>query len=106
LCPYTTRAPAQYHLYLHDALPIWAGGGLETARLVGFDSFLPDPTPANSLQPDPILGTEFVYNPGFDGWMAHIYLWGHNPEGMFEDRKSTRLNSSHVKTSYAVFCLQ
>src|SRR6266700_5305503 len=23
-----------------------------------------------------------------------------------EDRKSTRLNSSHVKSSYAVFCLQ
>src|SRR5690606_9211747 len=23
----------------------------------------------------------------------------------FQDRKSTRLNSSHVKTSYAVFCL-
>src|SRR5690606_40922681 len=23
-----------------------------------------------------------------------------------KDRKSTRLNSSHVKTSYAVFCLQ
>src|SRR5690606_28476342 len=25
---------------------------------------------------------------------------------MGEDRKSTRLNSSHVKTSYAVFCLK
>src|SRR5690606_41571103 len=24
----------------------------------------------------------------------------------FEDRKSTRLNSSHVKISYAVFCLR
>src|SRR5439155_7572902 len=24
----------------------------------------------------------------------------------FEDRKSTRLNSSHVATSYAVFCLK
>src|SRR5690606_33937543 len=24
----------------------------------------------------------------------------------FKDRKSTRLNSSHVKTSYAVFCLK
>src|SRR3989442_3215584 len=24
----------------------------------------------------------------------------------FEDRKSTRLNSSHVRTSYAVFCLK
>src|SRR5690606_42100680 len=26
--------------------------------------------------------------------------------GCRADRKSTRLNSSHVKTSYAVFCLQ
>src|SRR5699024_12470385 len=26
--------------------------------------------------------------------------------GPFIDRKSTRLNSSHVSTSYAVFCLQ
>src|SRR5690606_41485097 len=26
--------------------------------------------------------------------------------GCDEDRKSTRLNSSHVKTSYAVFCLK
>src|SRR5690606_41617315 len=25
---------------------------------------------------------------------------------VFEDRKSTRLNSSHVKISYAVFCLK
>src|SRR5690606_41187381 len=25
---------------------------------------------------------------------------------VFQDRKSTRLNSSHVKISYAVFCLQ
>src|SRR5690606_14638703 len=28
------------------------------------------------------------------------------PEGFDEDRKSTRLNSSHVKISYAVFCLK
>src|SRR5690606_42138424 len=26
--------------------------------------------------------------------------------GLFGDRKSTRLNSSHVKISYAVFCLK
>src|SRR5690606_41532555 len=33
---------------------------------------------------------------------------GGNPsEGLFfQDRKSTRLNSSHVKISYAVFCLK
>src|SRR5207302_10913391 len=27
-------------------------------------------------------------------------------EGIRQDRKSTRLNSSHVKISYAVFCLK
>src|SRR5690606_41348696 len=38
--------------------------------------------------------------------------WMLNPRSRLErrgdriDRKSTRLNSSHVKTSYAVFCLQ
>src|SRR5690606_41969380 len=29
-----------------------------------------------------------------------------NAEKVFIDRKSTRLNSSHVKISYAVFCLK
>src|SRR5688572_32662357 len=28
------------------------------------------------------------------------------PEEQFEDRKSTRLNSSHSQISYAVFCLK
>src|SRR5438874_10593818 len=31
-------------------------------------------------------------------------LYDHQPER--EDRKSTRLNSSHVEISYAVFCLK
>src|SRR5690606_40714874 len=30
----------------------------------------------------------------------------HRADGLAEDRKSTRLNSSHVKISYAVFCLK
>src|SRR5690606_41659792 len=29
-----------------------------------------------------------------------------DPAGEISDRKSTRLNSSHVKISYAVFCLK
>src|SRR3712207_7303241 len=29
-----------------------------------------------------------------------------HPEGGHEDRKSTRLNSSHANISYAVFCLK
>src|SRR5690606_41947386 len=37
-----------------------------------------------------------------------IRIAGRNTQGViiFKDRKSTRLNSSHVKSSYAVFCLQ
>src|SRR5690606_40930899 len=37
-----------------------------------------------------------------------IQRWraGPDPTDLFEDRKSTRLNSSHVKISYAVFCLK
>src|SRR5690625_6285268 len=34
--------------------------------------------------------------------VGHTY----NLEDVEEDRKSTRLNSSHVATSYAVFCLK
>src|SRR2546427_6893518 len=30
----------------------------------------------------------------------------HRPPGHTEDRKSTRLNSSHSQISYAVFCLK
>src|SRR5690606_41969087 len=32
--------------------------------------------------------------------------WQIQRTGRFKDRKSTRLNSSHVKISYAVFCLK
>src|SRR5690606_2238742 len=35
-----------------------------------------------------------------------IYPTGHLTEEFIRDRKSTRLNSSHVKISYAVFCLK
>src|SRR5690606_40579657 len=37
---------------------------------------------------------------------AHSEIVGMLPEGNWitRDRKSTRLNSSHVKSSYAVFC--
>src|SRR5690625_5340824 len=42
----------------------------------------------------------------------HAILWSHIPENfpffnrIKGDRKSTRLNSSHVAISYAVFCLK
>src|SRR5699024_11967471 len=40
--------------------------------------------------------------------VAHSFLRAQSPEifPRISDRKSTRLNSSHVSTSYAVFCLK
>src|SRR5690554_7048316 len=38
--------------------------------------------------------------------MAFFLLPRNRPDNLFPDRKSTRLNSSHVRISYAVFCLK
>src|SRR5690606_42066660 len=46
------------------------------------------PAPADAVQPSPML------------------KWGIAGMIILTDRKSTRLNSSHVKISYAVFCLK
>src|SRR5690606_41153080 len=46
--------------------------------------------------------------PAQDPRMAVIRVYeeqGNAPAPPIQDRKSTRLNSSHVKLSYAVFCL-
>src|SRR5690625_1172077 len=43
----------------------------------------------------------------FSGWKGFLFRWlGGYPVERSRDRKSTRLNSSHVAISYAVFCLK
>src|SRR3712207_8048376 len=82
-----------YTLSLHDALPISAAGAGRAAR--GGLSRRPQEAPvvglpqgAHSAVPcDLVHGRWVVRGPG-------------------EDRKSTRLNSSHANISYAVFCLK
>src|SRR3989442_10206087 len=67
-----------YTLSLHDALPIWEGYFCLTSALVGA------------------------------AWGLTVMLL-YPEHGQFHeilDRKSTRLNSSHVRISYAVFCLK
>src|SRR5256885_7800368 len=76
-----------YTLSLHDALPIWAsslGEGLEALR--GRTVLI--------AAGDPLTAA-----------LALIELDG-SPAEMRTDRKSTRLNSSHLVISYAVFCLK
>src|SRR3712207_9401353 len=73
-----------YTLSLHDALPISGHGGGDR---LGVDAG----QGAGQQQFDP---TEHEAEEG-----------GHADAGA-EDRKSTRLNSSHANISYAVFCLK
>src|SRR5690625_4542403 len=57
----------------------------------------PDHYPA----PDSIDDWTVAYPKPFDEFVTH-----YADERGLEDRKSTRLNSSHVAISYAVFCLK
>src|SRR3989442_14385685 len=74
-----------YTLSLHDALPISQGphGDVESIRPVRTGDAVAHP---QRRCPGPLEG-------------VHV-------RSADEDRKSTRLNSSHVRISYAVFCLK
>src|SRR2546422_4887367 len=81
-----------YTLSLHDALPIYPEG----------DARLRVPAREHRLhQRDRLLGAPALLH-------EHVRL-PHHPRSCAdarEDRKSTRLNSSHGYISYAVFCLK
>src|SRR5437870_8235733 len=56
----------------------------------------------------PILGVftvPFRRDPALAAWVSLVSTTETDRSGML-DRKSTRLNSSHVAISYAVFCLK
>src|SRR5205807_10100010 len=94
-----TSTPESYTLSLHDALPI-------------FKSLVVRPD-----TPEPDL--EAVLHDGTGDilirWVGREWIRGVVPQSRLvvdgvieehEDRKSTRLNSSHLVISYAAFCLK
>src|SRR5439155_12638068 len=99
-----TAPPDIYTLSLHDALPICAGephlerpddvlaarAEQHERRRGGCRQPGPHARPAHD-QPDEHRGSEVQTDHGGE---------------VREDRKSTRLNSSHVASSYAGFCLK
>src|SRR5436309_13133826 len=52
------------------------------------------------------LASAFLVSPFESAAVASVDGFGDFVSSMIGDRKSTRLNSSHVKISYAVFCLK
>src|SRR5207249_7598988 len=89
---FTPSPPTQsYTLSLHDALPI------------SFDaSFLPVRRGAAASSP---LTERSRERPASTRSSVH-WRQPRSASGHTTDRKSTRLNSSHVSISYAVFCLK
>src|SRR5699024_11936994 len=94
------NAPTEiYTLSLHDALPIWEPSEeqINEANVTAYMKWLQDER-----------------NLSFNTY-AELWKWSTDEVEMFweslweyfeiTDRKSTRLNSSHVSISYAVFCL-
>src|SRR5690606_39956895 len=57
------------------------------------------------VPPDIILSGDLKFGIDFSRSLAFLMLPKIEPSAT-SDRKSTRLNSSHVKISYAVFCLK
>src|SRR3989442_13992294 len=83
-----------YPLSLHDALPISGGAAyVQDLRLPG------------------MLHARVIRPPSYDARLvvvdsAAVERMPGVVKVVREDRKSTRLNSSHVRISYAVFCLK
>src|SRR5436309_11006277 len=86
LFPYTTLFRSTNRWAVEDA----RARGAEVVALHAYEVPVPAPDAAPSSPVDlPALVAE-----------------AHDSAQQFVDRKSTRLNSSHVKISYAVFCLK
>src|SRR5699024_11427867 len=86
--------PELYTLSLHDALPIWVRKERPIPSIKSPSSKLVLPLPLSPM-------IKLTPEPGEKSNGARFL----NPVKA-TDRKSTRLNSSHVSISYAVFCLK
>src|SRR5690606_41050007 len=95
-----TPTCAIYTLSLHDALPICFAETCVFAKQ-SLGPFLCD----SCLHESPFSRSYGVILPSsLTTVFSRVLIFSTHPP--VSDRKSTRLNSSHVKISYAVFCLK
>src|SRR5690625_2770450 len=85
--------------------------GRELADLVDLlNSLRASPRPVNALALKRSFDTYRVENDSFRAdyrvYSGQVVIYNIQPVDKLQDRKSTRLNSSHVAISYAVFCLK
>src|SRR5205085_10145206 len=97
-------AAGGYTLSLHDALPILREDVQSLLRRI---TIQPDETLSKRFPAEMPCRIQIILKDGrmlssekqdYEGFYTRPLSW--------EDRKSTRLNSSHSQISYAVFCLK
>src|SRR5690606_39838736 len=93
---YDTAPAAISPLSLHDALPI-------CSSFSNYGALIDVSAPGSSIVSTLNSGTQ---GPGSPSYASYSGTSMAAPHVAGVDRKSTRLNSSHVKISYAVFCLK
>src|SRR5690606_41901312 len=102
--PNPPPTPAAYPLPLHDALPIL----VEPWSFVAAGTLIPPNKVVRSGEM--VMGNPFrvvrTLTPKDREWIEYAWTVYVKRAKEYIDRKSTRLNSSHVKISYAVFCLK
>src|SRR5690606_40892409 len=93
---------ASYTLSLHDALPILIRYDTGDIGIMDIVDGSPVLTQVEGRKIDAVTNTkgEIISN------NIMLLLNNYHELNQCQDRKSTRLNSSHVKISYAVFCLK
>src|SRR5690606_39590529 len=99
-CLYATSTTETHTLPLHDALPISSGPSAHrwvTASAVSGSTSAQEPSGSMTRTPSVVS----ISRPCAASTTSRMTL-----PLTAQDRKSTRLNSSHVKISYAVFCLK
>src|SRR5207253_9920994 len=105
--PFSTPSTTAFStLSLHDALPIFhVGVGHDddavVAQLRQVEFFAPDAASQRRDHRPDLVAAQHLVEPR----LLHVQNLAFDGQDRL-DRKSTRLNSSHVAISYAVFCLK
>src|SRR5690606_40175626 len=103
---YVQTTPHVLTLSLHDALPIYDGCSADCQVEAGYACSTPNYScTVLTYCGDGVINSGEQCDDG-DIVRGDTAIWNDGCSGVctLEDRKSTRLNSSHVKISYAVFC--
>src|SRR5690606_40082474 len=95
--------PARSALALHDALPIFPAGKVVQRRRTLHDTVTNGECRVVPRTTNRVANyNAILQRPA----VVRAHCTNRTQSSVVADRKSTRLNSSHVKISYAVFCLK